>query len=159
MALGFPHQGFLWMIQNFTLDTYQRMLENNPHCAFFVADIEVKYESSIIECIRYHFYYSRSFHNFRDSLEVIWALMFFYFLYSVFCRVTFTAGLGIEDHSDDPLDPCPDDECVSAGGVISLAGRSLLPAHVFCHGNVNVVAICFLSLVEHTSNHMTDFCV
>ena len=129
------------MIQNFTLDTYQRMLENNPHCAFFVADIEVKYESSIIECIRYHFYYSRSFHNFRDSLEVIWVLMFFYFLYSVFCRVTFTAGLGIEDYSDDPLDTCTNDEGITAGRVISPAGESLLPDHVVCHGKFNLVVI------------------
>ena len=65
--------------------------------------------------------------------------MFFFFFYSLFCRVTLAAGLGIEDHSDDPHAFCPDDEGVSAGGVIYPAGGSLLSAHAVCHGKINLV--------------------
>ena len=54
------------------------------------------------------------------------------------------AGLGIEDHSGDPLAPFPDDEGVSTGGVISPARGSLLPAHVVCHGKFNLVVVFFL---------------
>ena len=53
-------------------------------------------------------------------------------------------GLGIEEHSNDPLAPCPNDEGVSAVGVISPAGGSLLSAHVVCHGKVNLVVVFFL---------------
>ena len=70
--------------------------------------------------------------------------MLFCFLYSLFCRVTLAAGLWIEDHYDDPLDIWTDDEGVSAGGVISPAVGSLLPAHVVCHGKFNLVVVFFL---------------
>ena len=43
-------------------------------------------------------------------------------------------GLGIEDHSDDLLAPCTNDEGAPAGGVIYPDGGSLLPARDIRHG-------------------------
>ena len=54
------------------------------------------------------------------------------------------AGIGIEDHFDDPLAPFPNDEGVYAGGVISPARGSLLPAHVVCHGKFNLIVVFVL---------------
>ena len=122
MALGFPHQFYFGCLQNLTPGTYQRMIEHSSHCAIAVTNDDVNDEISVIECILCHFLYSRSLHTFRASIEVLWALMFFYFFSSLFCRVTLPEGLGIEDHSDDPLAPCTDDEGISAGGVISPSG-------------------------------------
>ena len=70
--------------------------------------------------------------------------MLFYFFLSIFCRITLTTGLGIDDHSDDPLAPFPNDEGVSVGGFISPAGRSLLSAHVVCQGKLNLVVVFVL---------------
>ena len=70
--------------------------------------------------------------------------MFFCFLSSLFFRVALTASLGIEDHFDDPLASCPDDEGMSAGGVTSPAGESLLPAHAVCHVKFNLVIVFVL---------------
>ena len=54
--------------------------------------------------------------------------------------------LVIEEHSNDPLAPCPNDEGVSDGGVISPAGGYLPPAHVVCHGKFNLVVVFVLVL-------------
>ena len=70
--------------------------------------------------------------------------MFFCLFSSIFFRVTLPEGPGIEDHSGDPLAPCPDDEDVSVGGVISPAGGSLLSAHVVCHGKFKLVVVFVL---------------
>ena len=67
--------------------------------------------------------------------------MFSCLLSSLFYRVTVPVGLGIEDHSDDPLAHFPDDEGVSAGGVISPARGSLLTAHFLCHGDFNLFVV------------------
>ena len=85
-------------------------------------------------------------------------MLFWFFSYLV-CIVVLAAGLGIEDRSNDPLAPCPDCEGVYAGGVISPAGGSLLPAHVVCQGKFILVVIFFSCLLEHTSHNMTQCCV
>ena len=95
------------------------MLEHSSLRAVIVADDDINDKEAIIECILYHLQNCKSLYTFRAPLEVLWALMFFCFFSSLFCSITFRAGLLIEDHSDDPLAPFPDGEGVSDGGVIS----------------------------------------
>ena len=120
------------------------MLDHSLHRAFIVADDDINDKEAIIEGILYHLQNCRSLHTVRASLEVIWTLMFLCFLSSLFRSITLPEGLLIEDHSDGPIAPFPDDEGVSAGGVISPPRLSLLPAYVVCHGKFNLVVVFFL---------------
>ena len=72
--------------------------------------------------------------------------MFVWLFSSIFFRVTLPSVLGIEDHSDDPLAPFPNDEGVSARGFIYPASGSLLSDHVVCHGKFNLVVVFVLVL-------------
>ena len=85
--------------------------------------------------------------------------MFFCFFSSLIRSITLPTGLWIEDHSDDPLAPCTDDEGVSTGGVISPPRLYLLPAHVVCNSNFNLVVVFFHFLFEHTIHYMIDCCL
>ena len=99
---------FGWL-KNLNSGTFGWMLEHSSRCAAIVADDDINDKEAIIEGILYHLQNCRSLHNFRVSLEVLWALMFFCFFSSLFHSIALSAGLWIEDHSNDPLAPCPDD--------------------------------------------------
>ena len=133
-----------WWPKNLTSGTFGWMLNNSSHCSVIVAGDDINDKEAIIECMFYHLQICRSLHTFQSSLKVLWALMLFCFFSYIFRSITLPAGLWIYYHSDDPLSPCPKDEGVSAGGVISPIIWSLLPAHVACHGKFNLVVVFFL---------------
>ena len=116
-----------WWLKNLILGTFGWMLEHSSHCSVIVAYNDINDKETIIEGILYHLQNWRSLHTFWASLEVLWELMFFWFFSSFFRSIKLSAGRLIEFHYNDPLAPCPNDEGVSAGGVISPAGGSLQP--------------------------------
>ena len=131
---------FVW-IQNLTSYTYRWMLDHISHCAVIVADDDINDKEAVIECILYHLQYSRSLYNVWASLEVLWELMFFWFFSSLLCIITLPEGCGIEYHSNDPLASSTNDEGMPARGVIYLTRWYLLPSHIICNGNFNLVVI------------------
>ena len=146
-VLNHPSKGALiikfsfgWL-QNLASDTYGWMLEHSSYCTVIVDDDDINDKEAIIECILYHLQYIRSLHAFWASLEVLWALMFFWFFSSLFCSITLPSGLGIEDHSNYPLASSTNDEGMPARWVISPTILSLLQAHVICNGKFNLVII------------------
>ena len=93
---------FGWL-QNLTSATYGWMLEHSLHYDVIVAGDVINDKEAIIECILYHLQYSRSLNTFWASLEVLLALMFFWFLSSLFFGITLPSSLGIEEYSNGPL--------------------------------------------------------
>ena len=134
---------FGWL-QNLILDTFGWMIEKSSHCSVIFSNDEINAKKSIIEWILYHLKNFISLYTFWDPLEVLWGIIFFLFLSSIFRSITLMEGLVIEDHSNDPLASPTNDEGIPARGFISPTRWYLLPAYIICNGNFNLVVIFYL---------------
>ena len=142
---------FGWL-QNLTTGTFGWMLDHSSYLISSSLTMKVMIKSeNRMHPLPYSYY--RSLHYFLASLEVLWALILFCFISSIFCIVALPESLGKEDPFNYILASSDNNEGISTRGVIFPTIWSLLPSHIRCNGKFNLVMIFSLSDRAHQSTY------